>query len=77
MQTQTILIQNTKRNRKKKKKNKTIDTGRKEQWIQDAQFSFLPLKYLPHHHHVRGLRPLCLMDVGFLVLLVVSYSASI
>lgn len=58
-----------------REEHKVIDNRRKEQWMQDAQFfTHPPLKYLPQY--ARGLRPLCLMGLGFLLLPAVSYSVS-
>lgn len=54
------------------KEHKAINTGKKDQQMPSS--FFLPLKYLPQH--ARGLRPLCLMGLGFLMLPVVSYSVS-
>lgn len=56
----------------KREEHKAIDTGRKDQQMPSSFFSLSSIS----HNVPEGLRPLCLMDLGLLMLPVVSSSVS-
>lgn len=56
----------------KREEHKAIDTGRKDQQMPSSFFSLSSIG----HNVPEGLRPLCLMDLGLLMLPVVSSSVS-